>query len=396
MARLRSRSRAAWRRRRAGFRATSRSTAAAPSSRPPDVREGEQRRRVRLRLELGRPRDRVGVAYYPKLVFAVPFTPVDRRRASSWRRAKTAPRPLAPWPSGDAPSAQGAPARRRHILFPREAKPRLGGRAATSAALGVQFHFFRQGAKLPSMDYVAPASTPSSATSSGASLRAPAKNGITIAAPPRRGARRTPCAPCTAFTPRRSTALLRATRYLNLRFFDSRRRRFAERLAWVFAKNRAGELVAGAFNVEKDDAPLRPLLGLAPSSRTSRSSTSTSATTTASASACERGLDVFEPGAGGEHKRRGASCPTVTHSAHWIEDRKMRGILLSHVERERERVRQIVDGDSHGRRLSHVAPTRSVGCDIPACATREALGTRVTLALPLHAAPRDARLRRGP
>ena len=58
-----------------------------------------------------------------------------------------------------------------------------------------------------------------------------------------------------------------------------------------------------------------------------------------------RGLDVFEPGAGGEHKRARGFIPTMTHSVHWIESRRLRGILEPHVARERERVGAIVRGD---------------------------------------------------
>jgi hypothetical protein len=58
--------------------------------------------------------------------------------------------------------------------------------------------------------------------------------------------------------------------------------------------------------------------------------------------AIERGLDVFEPGAGGEHKRVRGFVPTLTHSAHWIADPRLRSALASWLERERARVAQIV------------------------------------------------------
>jgi hypothetical protein len=58
----------------------------------------------------------------------------------------------------------------------------------------------------------------------------------------------------------------------------------------------------------------------------------------------ERGLDVFEPGAGGEHKRARGFVPTLTRSFHWLADPRMRSVIGAHVARERERVREHVAG----------------------------------------------------
>jgi hypothetical protein len=55
----------------------------------------------------------------------------------------------------------------------------------------------------------------------------------------------------------------------------------------------------------------------------------------------ERRLDVFEPGAGGEHKRVRGFVPTLTRSAHWIADARLRAALASWLERERARVAEI-------------------------------------------------------
>jgi predicted N-acyltransferase len=59
----------------------------------------------------------------------------------------------------------------------------------------------------------------------------------------------------------------------------------------------------------------------------------------------ERRLDVFEPGAGGEHKRARGFVPTLTRSAHWVADGRFRSILAPWLARERARVREIV-GDA--------------------------------------------------
>lgn len=52
----------------------------------------------------------------------------------------------------------------------------------------------------------------------------------------------------------------------------------------------------------------------------------------------ERGLDVFEPGAGGEHKLVRAFAPTLTYSAHWLNHPGLREAIAHHLERERAAV----------------------------------------------------------
>ena len=134
--------------------------------------------------------------------------------------------------------------------------------------------------------------------------------------------------------------------YLNLAFFETIVERFRDRLAWVIARDGSGMPVGGAFNVVKGkrlygrywgaDADI-PFLHFA---------------------VCyyegirfciERGLDVFEPGAGGEHKLPRGFVPTITRSAHWIADRRLRGVLEPWLARERARVQRVT---SDARALS--------------------------------------------
>ena len=56
----------------------------------------------------------------------------------------------------------------------------------------------------------------------------------------------------------------------------------------------------------------------------------------------EQGLDVFEPGAGGEHKRARGFVPTMTRSAHWLADARLRGVLGPWLVRERARVAELL------------------------------------------------------
>ena len=141
---------------------------------------------------------------------------------------------------------------------------------------------------------------------------------------------------------RRSPALeippakLRAIRHersaFDARFFERVRTRFADRLAWTVARDKTGAIVASAFNVKKNDVLYGRYWG-----------------TTVDLpflhfnvcyyhgidEAIRGGQRVFNPGAGGEHKRVRGFVPTATYSAHHIEDPRFRSILDSFLARER-------------------------------------------------------------
>ncbi|MEL6186006.1 MAG: peptidogalycan biosysnthesis protein, partial [Myxococcota bacterium] len=52
----------------------------------------------------------------------------------------------------------------------------------------------------------------------------------------------------------------------------------------------------------------------------------------------DRGLDVFEPGAGGEHKLVRAFAPTIMYSGHWLAHPGLRDAIAHHLEHERRAV----------------------------------------------------------
>src|ERR1019366_4399576 len=112
--------------------------------------------------------------------------------------------------------------------------------------------------------------------------------------------------------------------YLNARFFDAAIDRFRDRLAWVVARDPSGAIVAGAFNVVRG----RYLYGRYWGTRAEVPFLHFEVCYYAGVRHCiERGIDVFEPGAGGEHKRARGFVPTLTHSAHWLADRRLRSAL---------------------------------------------------------------------
>jgi uncharacterized protein len=282
---------------------------------------------------------RIGEAYYPKLLFGVPFTPATgprilvlpgEDREEITRIFAGAARELV-----TKAGLSGA-----HVNFIREDEAGEWKKSGFMRRAGFQFHFFRQGAATFD-DYLARFSS-KKRNQIKREVAQPAKDGMTIET-------LTP----DALTP----AMVRAmygfyastvdkfyygSRYLNERFFALVAERFAHRLAWVVAKDAEGHPLAGAFNMVKG----KHLYGRYWGARVELPFLHFNVCYYHGVRECiARGLDVFEPGAGGEHKRARGFVPTMTHSVHWIESRRMRGILEPHVARERERVAAIVRGD---------------------------------------------------
>jgi predicted N-acyltransferase len=127
--------------------------------------------------------------------------------------------------------------------------------------------------------------------------------------------------------------------YLNARFFELLAERFRSRLCFVVA--RAGrELVAGTLNVQKGDAlygrywgALRPLRHL-----------HFNVCYYAGIAHCiEHGLARFEPGAGGEYKQLRGFDATPTWSCHWLSDLRLRRAVERFLERERAEAGHAID-----------------------------------------------------
>ncbi len=97
-------------------------------------------------------------------------------------------------------------------------------------------------------------------------------------------------------------------------------------------------MVAGAFNVKKDDRLYGRYWGASPSVADVPFLHFNVCYYHGVRECIAEGRAVFEPGAGGEHKKARGFLPTVTHSGHWIADARLRRLLAAHLEREREAV----------------------------------------------------------
>ncbi|MDP9002184.1 MAG: GNAT family N-acetyltransferase [Myxococcota bacterium] len=129
--------------------------------------------------------------------------------------------------------------------------------------------------------------------------------------------------------------------YLNALFFERVVETFRDRLAWVVARRGPkGEIVGGAFNI----ASKTRLYGRYWGALVDVPFLHFAVCYYEGIRFCiERGLDVFEPGAGGEHKRARGFVPTRTRSAHWLADARLRSVLAPWLARERARVGTLID-----------------------------------------------------
>jgi predicted N-acyltransferase len=113
---------------------------------------------------------------------------------------------------------------------------------------------------------------------------------------------------------------------------------FQDRLAWVVARDTHGEVIAGAFNVRRHNR----LYGRYWGASVEVPYLHFAVCYYAGIRYClEQGLDTFEPGAGGEHKRSRGFVPTITRSAHWLADPRMHAALAPWLRQESLRVREI-------------------------------------------------------
>jgi uncharacterized protein len=271
---------------------------------------------------------RIGTGYYPKLVTAVPFTPATGARVLT-RPGDDRARWVATMARALMQAAPEIGAHSVHALFPTETEVASWVEAGYLLRYGIQYHFKNKGyATFEDFLKTLPSKK---RTQLRREAKQPAMDGVVIE-------RLAPDDYTPAVT-RRMFELYLATvdkftwgrRYLNLKFFELLVERFRHRLAWVVAR-KDGDIIAGAFNVERG----KRLYGRYWGATVDLPFLHFNVCYYHGIEECiARGLEVFEPGAGGEHKRARGFDPTITYSAHWVKDPRMRGILRDFVLRER-------------------------------------------------------------
>lgn len=296
-----------------------------------------------------------GIAYYPKLVLAVPFNPVGGSRLLTHPSLPETERDLLR--SLLLQTAKNictvANLSSVHILFPRPHQPAL------EAIVGAgflprqqeQYHFRNQGYR--SFDDFLGRMRGSRRTAIRRERRALREAGVTV-----RTHAGLKCAERpdgftldeldAMFDLYLSTSLryTGAPPYLNRRFFHLCAERLGARLELVLARDREGALVGGAWNLRGDRRLFGRYWGQREAEVPEAARNAELERNPETGRPLEKppipflhfevcyyhsierciaeGLDVFEPGHGGEHKLARGFTPVLTHSAHHLRDVRLR------------------------------------------------------------------------
>jgi predicted N-acyltransferase len=276
---------------------------------------------------------RLGTYYYPKLVFAVPFTPATGGRALV-APGESRVEIVAALAEGAHALVDRAGLAGVHVLFPTESE-----RNEWTAQEGffprahAQYHWHNRG--YGTFDDFLARFRSKRRNQLKREVAQPAKDGVVIETVPRDAL--DPALARTMHSLYLSTVdkFVYGRRYLNSRFFEILFERYAERLACVVARSPEREIIAGAFNVKK--GPM--LYGRYWGTRVDMPFLHFNVCYYHGIKdAIALGVQTFEPGAGGEHKLVRGFDPTLTHSAHFVRHPRLAAILSAFTERERKEV----------------------------------------------------------
>jgi uncharacterized protein len=279
---------------------------------------------------------RAGIAYYPKLLVGVPFTPVAGARlltAPGEDRALRA-RQLA---EALAELCRGNGLSSAHVNFCRADEHEALAEAGFLPRLGLQYHWANPGSS--SFDEWLGSLRSKRRNQVRRERRELSEQGLSIE-------RLAGDAIPDALFGRMFEIYLSTVRhnpwgrqYLNQRFFELLAERFRQRLCFVIA--RAGEeIVAGTVNVQKGEALYGRYWGALRSFRHLHFNVCYYA---GIEHCIEHGLRRFEPGAGGEYKQLRGFDAVPTWSFHWLADPRLRRAVEHFLARERDETGHAID-----------------------------------------------------
>lgn len=272
--------------------------------------------------------ERNGVRYYPKLLVGVPFTPV------TGRRFLTAPgedrgRLVAVLGRALMELTEAFECSSVHVNFATADEVEILERMGYLSRHTIQYHWQREGAETFD-DYLSRFNS-KRRNQLKRELRAPLEQGIQIEN--LRGDALVGHADL-AYRLYLSTVekFVWGRQYLNRKVFDLWLERMQHSMELVIARRTGGDVVAGAVNFAKG----RRLYGRYWGCFEELKHLHFNVCYYKGIQECiERRLEVFEPGAGGEHKLVRAFAPTLMYSAHWLVHPGLRGAIAHHLEQER-------------------------------------------------------------
>ena len=282
--------------------------------------------------------NRMGIDYYPKLVLAVPFTPAtgDRVLVHPKRDREEMTLALA---QGVRQVVKELELSSAHILFPREEEAKIWGEVnGFSRRYGVQYHWANRDPKFASYEDFLMSLPQKKRTQIRRERKQPAMDGVEIST--LRPEEYTKEMADTMYGLYTTTVdkYFYGRRYMKKKFFELLVERWPERLSWVVARKN-DHVIAGAFNIKKDGIIYGRYWGTHVDMQFLHFNVCYYHGVD---QAIAEGCTVFNPGAGGEHKKVRGFLPTITHSAHHIANTKFRGIVDQFLDREREGIERHV------------------------------------------------------
>lgn len=280
--------------------------------------------------------ERAGLAYYPKLLVAVPLTPASGPRILTHPAHARAPlltvvaRALRELCTANDISSV-------HVNFCAEDELAPLRDAGFLHRLGVQYHWHNRG--YASFDDYLGRMRSKRRTQARRELRDVADAGIEVV--PLEGEAIDDALFAPMFRLYRSTIdkMYWGRQYLNEAFFEQLRRRWKRNLCLVAAR-RGGELVAGAINVQKAGVLYGRYWGCFEEVRHLHFAVCYYA---GIAHCIARGHTRFEPGAGGDYKHWRGFDAARTHSLHYVAHEGFASAVAEFLQRERAYVDDVVD-----------------------------------------------------
>lgn len=284
--------------------------------------------------------ENLGVDYFPKLIVAVPFTPAGGPRllhAPSF----SADEAFAAFAAGLERLTEGSGLSSSHVLFVTDADAARLERCGLLRRYGVQFHWRNAGyARFD--DFLARFSS-KRRNQIRRERREMADAGIEISVHAGDELGAANIDHVYEFYASTVDKHFYGRRYLKREFFHELCARMPKQILVVLARDKGARVpLAGAFNLVGE----RALFGRYWGAREERPFLHFNVCYYAGIQACiERGLDSFEPGAGGEHKHARGFESTLTHSVHLLRDPRLRGPVQRFLQQESQAILQHIDGE---------------------------------------------------
>jgi uncharacterized protein len=291
--------------------------------------------------------DRLGIDYYPKLLVAVPFTPASGPRllvAAGAERERVAQAFVA----GLGQLCQKLELSSAHLLFPSSEEGDLLANHGLVRRYGLQYHWHNLG--YAGFDDFIGYFSSKRRNQIRRERGALDRSGIRIEH--LTGSELSPEVVDSMYEFYCSTVhkYYWGRQYLSRSFFEQVFASMPERLHVVLARDAGSRRpIAGALNLLGS----RALYGRYWGACEERPMLHFNVCYYEGIEACiRRGLSLFEPGAGGEHKVARGFVPTLTHSLHHLSDPRLELVVRDFVERERQALREHVSSSKHSLRLA--------------------------------------------